>query len=143
MANLNRLINKSEAGGPASCANKTFLFTPGIYVLSGDRLTFDRPDAHFVMGVPKGWTSPAGVRASAVFTDPQTFDIRRSPNPHLSFGIGEHFCLGVHLARLEIRVFLEELLASFATIEPTGAPVKIRSNLNNGYKRMPMRLARS
>ena len=49
-------------------------------------------------------------RDEDVFDDPQGFDIHRSPNPHLSFGIGEHFCLGVHLARLEGRVFFEELL---------------------------------
>ena len=49
-------------------------------------------------------------RDEDVFDDPQRFDIRRNPNPHLSFGIAEHFCLGVHLARLEGRVFFEELL---------------------------------
>ena len=51
-------------------------------------------------------------RDEAVFADPQAFDIHRDPNPHLSFGTGEHFCLGVHLARLEGRVFFEELLAT-------------------------------
>ena len=49
-------------------------------------------------------------RDEEVFDDPQRFDIHRQPNPHLSFGIAEHFCLGVHLARLEGRVFFEELL---------------------------------
>ena len=49
-------------------------------------------------------------RDEDVFADPHAFDIHRDPNPHLSFGIGEHFCLGVHLARLEGRVFFEELL---------------------------------
>ena len=49
-------------------------------------------------------------RDEAVFADPHAFDIRRDPNPHLSFGIAEHFCLGVHLARLEGRIFFEELL---------------------------------
>ena len=77
-----------------------------------------------------------------VFDDPDAFDIRRDPNPHLSFGIAGHFCLGVHLARLEGRVFFEELLATFPTIELTGDPERIRSNLNNGLKRLPVRLSR-
>ncbi len=81
-------------------------------------------------------------RDDGVFADAQTFDIRRSPNPHLSFGIGEHFCLGVHLARLEGRVFFEELLSAFSTIELTGEPVRLRSNLNNSFKHVPVRLAR-
>ena len=51
-------------------------------------------------------------RDEAVFADAQAFDIRRNPNPHLSFGIGEHFCLGAHPARPEGRVFFEELLAA-------------------------------
>jgi cytochrome P450 len=81
-------------------------------------------------------------RDEDVFADPQQFDIRRSPNPHLSFGIAEHFCLGVHLARLEGRVFFEELLATFPTIERTGEPLRVRSNLNNGLKSLPVKLGR-
>jgi cytochrome P450 len=80
-------------------------------------------------------------RDEEVFSDPQTFDIRRHPNPQLSFGIGEHFCLGAHLARLEGRVFFEELLSTFATLELTGVPRRVRSNLNNGLKELPVRLA--
>lgn len=80
-------------------------------------------------------------RDERVFADAQTFDITRNPNPHLSFGIGEHFCLGVHLARLEGRVFFDELLTTFPSIELTGEPVRVRSNLNNGLKRLPVRLS--
>ncbi len=80
-------------------------------------------------------------RDEAVFADPQAFDIHRSPNPHLSFGIAEHFCLGVHLARLEGRVFFEELLATFPTIELVGEPRRQRSNLNNALKALPVRLS--
>jgi cytochrome P450 len=79
-------------------------------------------------------------RDEEVFPEPHQFDIRRQPNPHLSFGIATHFCLGVHLARLEGRVFFEELLARFATIEMTAPPVRTRSNLNNALKSMPVRL---
>lgn len=79
-------------------------------------------------------------RDEDVFDDPHTFDIRRDRNPHLSFGMGIHFCLGAHLARLEGRVFFDELLDAFSGIELTGDPVRIRSNLNNGLKRLPIRL---
>ena len=80
-------------------------------------------------------------RDEAVFDDPQSFDITRDPNPHLSFGIGTHFCLGVHLARLEGRVFFEELLARFGHIELAGEPRRQRSNLNNALKHLPVRMA--
>ena len=80
-------------------------------------------------------------RDEAVFADSQGFDIHRSPNPHLSFGIAEHFCLGVHLVRLEGRVFFEELLRTFATIELAGPVTRTRSNLNNALKSMPVRLS--
>ena len=49
-------------------------------------------------------------RDPAHFTDPERFDVTRSPNPHIAFGFGTHFCLGASLARLEIRTFFEELL---------------------------------
>jgi cytochrome P450 len=81
-------------------------------------------------------------RDEDVFNDPDRFDVRRSPNPHLAFGIAEHFCLGVHLARLEGKVFFEELLATFATIEQTGESTRTRSNLNNSLKSLPVRLTR-
>ncbi|AYF79092.1 cytochrome P450 [Nocardia yunnanensis] len=87
------------------------------------------------------WYTSAN-RDEDVFADPQSFDIRRNPNPHLSFGLAQHFCLGVHLARLEGRVFFEELLARFRDIEQTGQSRRIRSNLNNGLKSLPVRLSR-
>ncbi|TCO56839.1 cytochrome P450 [Actinocrispum wychmicini] len=49
-------------------------------------------------------------RDPSVFTDPDRFDIRRNPNPHLSFGHGVHFCLGAHLARREVRIALRAML---------------------------------
>ena len=79
-------------------------------------------------------------RDEDVFTDPQRFDITRRPNPHLSFGFAEHFCLGVHIARLEGRVFFEELLATYADIELIGEPERLSSNLNNALTRLPVRL---
>ncbi len=82
-------------------------------------------------------------RDETVFDQPQRFDVRRSPNPHLSFGLGEHYCLGVHLARLEGRVFLEELLATFAVIERAGTPTRIASNFNNGLDSLPVQVRRT
>jgi cytochrome P450 len=79
-------------------------------------------------------------RDEDVFVDSQTFDISRRPNPHLSFGVATHYCLGVHLAKLEGKIFFEELLRAFPKIELTGPAVRTRSNLNNALKKLPIRL---
>jgi len=79
-------------------------------------------------------------RDEEVFADPFTFRVDRRPNPHLAFGIGEHFCLGVHLARLEGRVFLEEMLDRWPRVELAGDPRRQRSNLNNALKSLPIRV---
>ncbi len=75
-----------------------------------------------------------------VFADPQTFNIDRSPNPHLAFGHGIHLCLGANLARMEARLFFEEFFKLYAGIEPAGEPRRIRSNLVNGFKDLPVRM---
>jgi cytochrome P450 len=82
-------------------------------------------------------------RDDGVFEKPDIFDIHRRPNPHLTFGTGEHSCIGLHLARLEGRVFFEELLATFPRAELAGGPVRLRSNLNNGLASLPVRLERN
>jgi cytochrome P450 len=82
----------------------------------------------------------AANRDEAVFDDPDAFDVTRDPNRHLSFGIAEHFCLGAHLARLEALVFFDELFEAFDHVELAGEPVRLRSNLVNGYRAVPVRL---
>ena len=78
-------------------------------------------------------------RDEEVFPDPDKFDVGRTPNDHLAFGIGEHFCLGSNLARLEIRVIFEELMRRLPDMELAGPVERLRSSLINGIKRMPVR----
>jgi cytochrome P450 len=77
-------------------------------------------------------------RDETVFDDPHDFDIRRAPNPHLTFGGGgPHFCLGAHLARLELRVLFEELFQQLPDITVSGAPIYMHSMFFNGVKALP------
>jgi cholest-4-en-3-one 26-monooxygenase len=78
-------------------------------------------------------------RDEDVFPDPFTFDVGRKPNEHLAFGVGQHFCLGNSLARLEIRVMFEELLKRLPDIELAGPVRRLRSNFINGFKELPVR----
>jgi cholest-4-en-3-one 26-monooxygenase len=76
-----------------------------------------------------------------VFEDPQRFDVGRRPNPHTTFGRGgPHFCLGSFLARLEIGILLEEILARNVRFELAGPPVRLSSNFVNGLKSLPVRV---
>ncbi len=75
------------------------------------------------------------------YPDPHRLDVARNPIDQLTFGRGgPHHCLGVHLARLEVRVFLEELVARVAEVELAGEPQRHRSNFTNGLKRLPVRV---
>jgi cytochrome P450 len=101
----------------------------------------DLGSAHICAGDKVGLFYTSANRDEDVFPDAQSFDVRRHPNRHLSFGVAEHFCVGAHLARLEARVFFEELLGTYRTIELAGEPVRLRSNLNNALRTLPVRLA--
>jgi cytochrome P450 len=80
----------------------------------------------------------SGNRDEAVFDDPHTFDIARTPNDHIGFGgPGPHFCLGAHLARREISVMFRELLRRMPDIHSVGEPDRLRSGFINGIKHMP------
>jgi cytochrome P450 len=87
------------------------------------------------------WEGSAN-RDEAVFDRSMDFDVRRAPNPHLAFGHGVHFCLGASLARMEIRVMLEELLPRFTAFD-LAAPVDwTRSNRHTGIRHMLVRFSR-
>jgi cytochrome P450 len=77
------------------------------------------------------------------FDDPFAFDIRRDPNPHLSFGVGSHFCLGANLARLEISLVFDGLLDRVARPEPAGPAERTRSNKHAGFRHAPIHLRKA
>jgi cytochrome P450 len=94
----------------------------GVPVAAGDKIVM--------------WYTSANYDEDA-FEDPFTFDLRREPNNHVTFGTGRHVCLGAALARLEVRVFFEEFLARVASYE-VGEPDRLRSNFISGIKHLPV-----
>ncbi len=87
------------------------------------------------------WFSAAN-RDESVFDDPDAFDVGRTPNDHLTFGHGPHFCLGSHLARVQLRAMFGAVLDLLGEVELAGDPVRLRSNFQNGLKSLPIRRAR-
>jgi cytochrome P450 len=73
-----------------------------------------------------------------VFEDPFAFRVDRHPNRHLAFGIGEHVCLGAHLARVELETIFRHLLARLEWFEVSGPVERLRSVVNGGIKRLPL-----
>jgi cytochrome P450 len=86
---------------------------------------------------------PSANRDENVFPEPDRFDIGRSPNEHLAFGFGEHYCVGAHLARMQLRVLFEEVLTRMPDIELDGEISRLRSHFIDGIKRMPVRFTAS
>ncbi len=82
---------------------------------------------------------PSANRDEDVFDDPFRFDIARTPNEHVAFGFGTHFCLGASLARLEIAVMLDELLARMPNLrlaDPDAEPEFRPANFISGLEHL-------
>lgn len=82
---------------------------------------------------------PSANRDEAVFADPFVFRIDRRPNAHLAFGVGEHFCMGAHLARLELQAAFRQLARRIVHLELAGPVSRLRSSAVGGVKRLPIR----
>jgi len=78
-------------------------------------------------------------RDEAVFTSADKFQVDRHPNPHLAFGLGPHFCLGVHLARLELRALFGALLPILPRMILASTPRRARSAVISGISSLPVR----
>jgi cytochrome P450 len=81
----------------------------------------------------------SGNRDEAVFDDPFTFNPDRPTNNQIAFGYGAHVCIGQHLARMEMRILMEELLPRLATLELAGDPARVEATFVGGLKRLPIR----
>jgi len=84
------------------------------------------------------WFASAN-RDEAVFADPDVFDVRRAPTEHLTFGHGPHFCLGSHLARMQMRALFEAVFDQLGEVRLAGEVRRLRSNFQNGIKSLPIR----
>jgi cytochrome P450 len=78
-------------------------------------------------------------RDEEVFADPFEFRVDRRPNRHLTFGIGEHVCMGAHVARVELETIFRHLLTRLEAFEVAGPVDRLRSNVNGGIKHLPIR----
>ena len=78
-------------------------------------------------------------RDEDVFDDPFAFRVDRRPNPHLAFGFGEHFCMGAHLARVELETIFRHLLERLESFEVSGPVDRLESIVNGSIKHLPLR----
>lgn len=82
---------------------------------------------------------PSANRDELVFVNPDSFDISRSPNKHLAFGFGVHYCLGAMLARMEIKAILSEMVKRVKSMELSGEPSLMKTTFVGGLKHLPIR----
>jgi cholest-4-en-3-one 26-monooxygenase len=82
---------------------------------------------------------PSANRDEDAFEEPFRFDIGRSPNNHIAFGIGEHYCLGANLARLELQIMFRQLAQRLEAVDLAGPVARMRSSFVGGIKHMPIR----
>lgn len=144
MAHQQELLGQMKAGGDIweTAADEIIRWaTPALYFRRTATRDFEMHGKQVQEGdkVLFWWSS--GNRDEEAFEDPFRVDLTRSPNKHVSFGQGgPHVCLGMHLARLEVRILFQELAKRISSIEPTGPHKFLRSNFVGGIKSLPVRV---
>ena len=144
MAHQQELLGQMKAGGDIweTAADEIIRWaTPALYFRRTATRDFEMHGKQVQEGdkVLFWWSS--GNRDEEAFEDPFRVDLTRSPNRHVSFGQGgPHVCLGMHLARLEVRILFQELAKRISSIEPTGPHKFLRSNFVGGIKSLPVRV---
>lgn len=113
--------------------------SPVIYFLRTTATDVELSGQHIGAGERLALYYPSANRDEEVFPDPERFDLGRKPNRHLGFGIGEHFCLGAHLARLEIRSAFQEIVSQLPELELAGPISRVHSDFVGGVKHLPVR----
>jgi cytochrome P450 len=114
--------------------------SPAIHILRTARRSMVLGGQAILAGQQVVVWNVSANRDPHAFTDPDRFAVDRADNRHLSLGLGEHFCIGASLARMELRVLFQRLLARVARMEPAGAAERLRSNVIAGFTRLPVTL---
>lgn len=118
--------------------------TPAIYFRRTATRDFEMHGKTVKQGDKVLYWFLSGNRDETAFDDPMRVNLARNPNRHLSFGQGgPHLCLGMHLARLEVRVLFQELSKRLKSIEPAGPHAFLRSNFVGGIKSLPVTITRA
>ena len=115
--------------------------SPVMYFRRNTTQDLDYKGHHIAAGDKISLWYISANRDETVFEDPHSFNVHRNPNPHVAFGGGgPHHCIGTHLARLEMKVLFEELVARAPRIDKLAEPSRLRSNFINGLKHLPVHL---
>ena len=137
-----RRIRDGEVGLDSAVEEIFRWTTPAAHVARTVTHPFDDLGPSFAAGdVIALWLASAN-RDPEVFVTPERFDVGRSPNRHLSFGIAHHSCVGAYLARLELRTLLEASREHVSGWELYGEPNRLRSNFLQGFSSLPVRVFR-
>ncbi|MCG0286179.1 cytochrome P450 [Streptomyces sp. PSAA01] len=116
--------------------------TPAMHVMRTATRATDLAGTKIPEGARIAVWLGSGNRDDEKFADPSRFDLGRTPNRHLTFAYGPHFCIGAALATLELQVMFTELIGRIGDAELVGEPVRMYSNLIGGYESMPVALTR-
>lgn len=147
MCHQPELLDQMRAGGDVwdTMADEVIRWaTPASYFRRTATQDYDMHGKTIREGDKVLYWFASGNRDEAYFTDPNRVDLMRTPNKHLSFGLGgPHLCLGMWLARLEVTVVFQELCKRITAIEADGPHKFLRSNFVSGIKSLPVRIKRA